>query len=122
MLDDKDIENLDRDIRIRVNELVEIITKITQLIASENDFVAGREMEKIAQLQREKVQLMNAINSQERLIDLYPRSMGAALEYDRQKLCHIMAALESVLDDNCKRLIEVGSMPAHPNDAINSSY
>lgn len=90
---------------IGVESIITLTTRLAQVLAEEVDLLADMRVRDIAKLQKEKLQLLEALEAQKRFIDRNPEIMEDISDEEALELAQIVEIFQTVMKENHRRLL-----------------
>lgn len=90
---------------INAADIINVTARLAQLLAEEVDMLGTMRMKKVAELQQEKLFLINALESYRRNIDKHPHLVDTIPSRDKQDLEGVVRVFEDILAENHRRLL-----------------
>lgn len=91
--------------RVDVDSVIALTARLAQVLAEEADLLAEMRVREIEGLQKEKLQLLDALEAQKRFIDRNPEVMAQVSDEDALELAQIIEIFQTVMKENHRRLL-----------------
>ena len=89
---------------LRVQDVVTLTARLAQILAEEVDLLGEMKVSKIADLQKEKLFLISALEAQKKLLDKKPHLAETIPSQDKQDLKEVMDVFNDILEENHHKL------------------
>lgn len=96
---------LDESTRVDVDSVIALTARLAQVLAEEADLLAEMRVREIEGLQKEKLQLLEALEAQKRFLDRNPELMAAISDEECLELAQIIEIFQTVMKENHRRLL-----------------
>ncbi len=104
--DEYEDEQSDGDLsRVDVDSVIALTARLAQVLAEEADLLAEMRVREIEGLQKEKMQLLEALETQKKFIDRNPELMAALSDEECLELAQIIEIFQTVMKENHRRLL-----------------
>ena len=90
--------------KLNANDVITLTARLAQLLAEEVDLLDAMKIPKIEALQQEKLFLVNALESQRRLIKKHPHLLETIPSQDKQDLQEVVEVFNDILQENHRKL------------------
>ncbi len=91
--------------RIDVESIIALTARLSQVLAEEADFLSEMKTDKIEQLQKEKIHLLEALEAQKKFIDRNPELLDELTDDECLELAQIIEIFQTVMRENHRRLL-----------------
>ncbi len=91
--------------RVDVESVITLTARLAQVLAEEADLLAEMRVREIEGLQKEKLQLLEALEAQKRFIDRNPEVLAYVSDEDCLELAQIIEIFQTVMKENHRRLL-----------------
>ncbi len=91
--------------RVDVESVIALTARLAQVLAEEADLLAEMRVREIEGLQKEKLQLLEALEAQKRFLDRNPEIMAEVSDEDCLELAQIIEIFQTVMKENHRRLL-----------------
>lgn len=91
--------------RVDVDSVIALTARLAQVLAEEADLLAEMRVREIEGLQKEKLQLLDALEAQKRFIDRNPEVMADVSDEEALELAQIIEIFQTVMKENHRRLL-----------------
>ncbi|MFW0777625.1 MAG: hypothetical protein ACN2B6_07905 [Rickettsiales bacterium] len=98
-------EQVPAEKKLDVRAIITVTARLAQLLAEEVDLLAEMKVEKVKDLQNEKLFLTNALEAQKKLIAKKPEVMDTIPSQDRHDLEEVARIFDDVLEENHRKLM-----------------
>ncbi len=96
---------LDESMRVDVDSVIALTARLAQVLAEEADLLAEMRVREIEGLQKEKLQLLEALEAQKRFLDRNPELMASISDEECLELAQIIEIFQTVMKENHRRLL-----------------
>lgn len=103
--DGDDVFDADITSRVDVDSVISLTARLAQVLAEEADLLAEMRVREIEGLQKEKLQLLDALEAQKRFIDRNPEVLAYVSDEDGLELAQIIEIFQTVMKENHRRLL-----------------
>lgn len=90
--------------KINMQDIATLTARLAQLLAQEADHLSTMKVKKIDELQKEKLFLVNALETHRKMIDKYPHLKETIPSQDKADLEGVVAVFNDILAENHRRL------------------
>lgn len=90
---------------VDVDSVITLTARLAQVLAEEADLLAEMRVREIEGLQKEKLQLLGALEAQKRFIDRNPEVLADISDEEYLELAQIIEIFQSVMKENHRRLL-----------------
>ncbi|MDX1974757.1 MAG: hypothetical protein SFT92_03680 [Rickettsiales bacterium] len=91
--------------QINVRDVINLTARLAQLLAEEVDLLGDMKVKKIEALQQEKHFLINALNTQRKLLDKHPQLVDTIPSQDSKDLEDVVNLFNDILQENHRKLL-----------------
>jgi len=91
--------------RVDMESVIALTARLAQVLAEEADLLAEMRVREIEGLQKEKLQLLDALEAQKRYIDRNPEILVDVSDDDCLELAQIIEIFQTVMKENHRRLL-----------------
>jgi len=91
--------------KIKMKDVITLTARLAQVLAEEVDLLSAMKVPKIEALQREKIFLTNALETQRRLIDKHPNLVETIPSQDKEDMKKVVDVFNNILEENHRRLL-----------------
>ncbi len=106
------------DNRIDVESVIALTARLAQVLAQEADYLGEMKIRDVGRIQREKTQLLEALEAQKRYIDRNPELLDEMDDNECLELAQIVEIFNKVLAENHRRLLVAREVNARVVEAI----
>lgn len=104
--------------RIDVEGIVALTARLSQVLAQEVEFLAEMQIKELEGLQKEKTQLLDALEGQKRHIDSNPHLLTLLSDDDCLELAQIIEIFQGIMKENHRRLLIAREVNLKVTEAI----
>ncbi|MGE0754467.1 MAG: hypothetical protein AB7L92_04840 [Alphaproteobacteria bacterium] len=90
--------------QLRVQDVVTLTARLAQILAEEVDLLSSMKVSKIADLQKEKLFLISALEAQKKLLGKHPHLKDTIPSQDKQDLEEVMRVFNDIMEENHHKL------------------
>ena len=101
-----------------VDTMIALTARLAQVLAKEADLLAEMKVSSIESLQKEKLQLLEALEAQKRHLDKHPEILDTLSDEDCLELAQMVEIFQNVMKENYRRLMIAREVNAHIVEAI----
>jgi flagellar biosynthesis/type III secretory pathway chaperone len=91
--------------RVDVESVIALTARLAQVLAEEADLLADMRVRDIESLQKEKLQLLDALEAQKRFLDRNPGVLSDLTDEESLELAQIVEIFQTVMRENHRRLL-----------------
>jgi len=91
--------------KINIPDVITLTARLAQIMAEEVDLLAAMKVAKIEALQKEKLFLINALESQRKLVNKHPGFSESIPSQDRNDLQEVVNIFDTILEENHRKLL-----------------
>ncbi|MFO0388213.1 MAG: hypothetical protein ACK502_00635 [Alphaproteobacteria bacterium] len=91
--------------KVKVQDVVTLTARLAQILAEEVDLLNNMHVSKIADLQKEKLFLINALEAQRKLLDRHPHLSESIPSQDKRDLEDVVSVFNDILEENHHKLL-----------------
>lgn len=89
---------------LRAQDVVTLTARLAQILAEEVDLLSVMKVSRIADLQKEKLFLISALEAQKKHLDKHPHLVETIPSQDKQDLKEVMDVFNDILEENHHKL------------------
>jgi flagellar biosynthesis/type III secretory pathway chaperone len=104
--------------RIDVEGIIALTARLSQVLAQEVEYLADMQIKELEGLQKEKTQLLDALESQKRHIDTHPHLLALLTDDDCLELAQIIEIFQGIMKENHRRLLIAREVNLKVTEAI----
>lgn len=101
-----------------VNDIIALTARLAQVLAEEADFLESMNIQKVGELQKEKLLLTSALEREKKLIMKNPNALRDVSAEDKQDLLSVMEIFNAILAENYRRMLVAREVNSRVVDAI----
>lgn len=90
---------------VDVDSVIALTARLAQVLAEEADLLAEMRVREIEGLQKEKLQLLDALEAQKRFLDRNPHLLASINDDECLELAQIIEIFQTVMKENHRRLL-----------------
>lgn len=90
---------------VDVDSVIALTARLAQVLAEEADLLAEMRVREIEGLQKEKLQLLDALEAQKRFLDRNPHLLHAITDEECMELAQMIEIFQTVMKENHRRLL-----------------
>lgn len=91
--------------KLKMQDVVTITARLAQILAEEVDLLNNMHVSKIADLQKEKLFLISALEAQRKLLDKHPQLSETIPSQDKKDLEEVVSVFNDILEENHHKLL-----------------
>lgn len=116
--DEMDHDTIVEAMHMNPSDLITLTARLAQLLAEEADLLEAQKIGKIADLQKEKLALLSAIETFKKQVLKYPSLMEEITDEEREDMRSVIMIFNEILEENYKRLSMARAVNAQVVQAI----
>ncbi len=97
-------ETIIEAVHLNPSDLITLTARLAQLLAEEADLLESQKISKIADLQKEKLALLSALETFKKQVIKYPSLMEDITDEEREDMRSVIMIFNEILEENYKRL------------------
>lgn len=102
--DERDDDTIIEAMHLQPSDLITLTARLAQLLAEEADLLESQKIAKIADLQKEKLALLSALETFKKQVIKYPSLMENITDQEREDMVNVILIFNEILEENYRRL------------------